>query len=172
MQLPPSKYIALRPSTRGLAACGNLALSAESTVTEQAPTQELKRFCDGTPLMLKRSLNGPNRPLSDRPLKTDNRQLFTMALDTSDVAKIAHLARLAVNDDELEHFSSELSNILSLVEQMNAIDTTGVEPMAHPLHMTQRLRPDQVSERDQREHFQRIAPQTDDGLYLVPKVIE
>lgn len=95
-----------------------------------------------------------------------------MALDTSDVAKIAHLARLAVNDGELDHFSTELSSILDLVEQMGAIDTSGVEPMAHPLHMAQRLRPDQVSEANGRDHFQQLAPLTEDGLYLVPKVIE
>ncbi|WP_462321255.1 Asp-tRNA(Asn)/Glu-tRNA(Gln) amidotransferase subunit GatC [Halochromatium sp.] len=95
-----------------------------------------------------------------------------MALDTSDVAKIAHLARLAVSDGELDHFSTELSSILNLVEQMSSLDTTGVEPMAHPLHMTQRLRPDQVTEANDRDRFQPIAPQTEDGLYLVPKVIE
>ena len=95
-----------------------------------------------------------------------------MALDTSDVAKIAHLARLAVDDGELDLFSTELSSILDLVEQMGAIDTSGVEPMAHPLHMAQRLRPDQVSEENGRDQFQQLAPQTEDGLYLVPKVIE
>jgi aspartyl-tRNA(Asn)/glutamyl-tRNA(Gln) amidotransferase subunit C len=95
-----------------------------------------------------------------------------MALDTSDVAKIAHLARLAVDDGELEHFSTELSSILNLVEQMASIDAAGVEPMAHPLHMAQRLRPDQVTEANERERFQRIAPQTEDGLYLVPRVVE
>ncbi len=95
-----------------------------------------------------------------------------MALDKGDVAKIAHLARLAVDDGALDHYASELSSILDLVEQMGSVDTTGVEPMAHPLHMAQRLRPDQVSEPNQREHFQRMAPATQDGLYLVPKVIE
>jgi aspartyl-tRNA(Asn)/glutamyl-tRNA(Gln) amidotransferase subunit C len=95
-----------------------------------------------------------------------------MALDKTDVAKIAHLARLAVDDDALGHYADELSKILDLVEQMNAVDTTGVEPMAHPLHMAQRLRPDTVTEPDQRQHFQAIAPLTEDGLYLVPKVIE
>ncbi|ESQ17497.1 MAG TPA: Asp-tRNA(Asn)/Glu-tRNA(Gln) amidotransferase subunit GatC [Chromatiaceae bacterium] len=95
-----------------------------------------------------------------------------MVLDKGDVAKIAHLARLAVGDDELEHYASELSSILDLVAQMNGIDTAGVEPMAHPLHMAQRLRADQVSEPDQRQHFQRIAPVVQDGLYLVPRVIE
>lgn len=95
-----------------------------------------------------------------------------MALDKGDVAKIAHLARLAVDDAELDHYASELSSILDLVEQMGSVDTTGVEPMAHPLHMAQRLRPDQVTEPNQREHYQQIAPATQDGLYLVPKVIE
>jgi aspartyl-tRNA(Asn)/glutamyl-tRNA(Gln) amidotransferase subunit C len=95
-----------------------------------------------------------------------------MSLDTSDVAKIAHLARLAVDDSELQHFSAELTSILDLVEQMHQVDTAGIEPMAHPLHMSQRLRPDQVTETDNRERFQAIAPSTEDGLYLVPKVVE
>ncbi len=95
-----------------------------------------------------------------------------MALDRTDVAKIAHLARLHVADADLEAYAAELSNILELVEQMSAVDTTGVEPMAHPLHMAQRLRSDAVTETDQRAAFQAVAPATDDGLYLVPKVIE
>ncbi|MCG6939870.1 MAG: Asp-tRNA(Asn)/Glu-tRNA(Gln) amidotransferase subunit GatC [Thiohalocapsa sp.] len=95
-----------------------------------------------------------------------------MALDRTDVAKIAHLARLEVAEADLDHYAAELSNILTLVEQMNAVDTGGVEPMAHPLHMAQRLRPDAVTEADRREAFQAIAPATQDGLYLVPKVIE
>lgn len=86
--------------------------------------------------------------------------------------KIAHLARLAVSEDELDSVASDLSNILDLVEQMGAVETTGVEPMAHPLHMVQRLREDEVTESDQRELFQSIAPETEEGLYLVPKVIE
>lgn len=95
-----------------------------------------------------------------------------MSLDKSDVAKIAHLARLAVDEADLDGYAAELSQILDLVEQMNAVDTSGVEPMAHPLHMAQRLRPDAVTEPDQRERCQTIAPLTEDGLYLVPKVIE
>ena len=95
-----------------------------------------------------------------------------MALDRTDVAKIAHLARLEVADAELDHYAAELSNILELVAQMTAVDTSGVEPMAHPLHMAQRLRPDAVTETDQRDAFQSVAPATEDGLYLVPKVIE
>ena len=89
-----------------------------------------------------------------------------MALDRTDVAKIAHLARLDVAAGDLDHYAVELSNIQSLVEQMSAVSTTGVEPMAHPLHMAQRLRADAVTEMDQREVFQAIAPATEDGLYL------
>jgi aspartyl-tRNA(Asn)/glutamyl-tRNA(Gln) amidotransferase subunit C len=95
-----------------------------------------------------------------------------MSLKQSDVENIAHLARLAVDSEELEGVAGDLSNILELVEQMNAVDTEGVVPMAHPLHMVQRLREDSVTEADQRDHFQSIAPETEAGLYLVPKVIE
>jgi len=95
-----------------------------------------------------------------------------MALDRTDVDKIAHLARLAIPEQTKDRLANDLSNILALMEQMGTVDTAGVEPMAHPLHMTQRLRLDQASEADQRAHFQAIAPQTENGLYLVPKVIE
>lgn len=95
-----------------------------------------------------------------------------MSLQRADVEKIAHLARLAVCDEELDSVAADLSRILGLVEQMNAVDTDGVVPMAHPLHMAQRLRADEVTESDQRERFQAIAPLTEVGLYLVPKVIE
>ncbi len=95
-----------------------------------------------------------------------------MSLDRTDVEKIANLARLAIDDREAESYARELSNILDLVEQMNTADTAGVSPMAHPLQMEQRLRGDEVTEGDQREKFQGIAPLTEDGLYLVPKVIE
>ncbi|MEJ2345207.1 MAG: Asp-tRNA(Asn)/Glu-tRNA(Gln) amidotransferase subunit GatC [Gammaproteobacteria bacterium] len=95
-----------------------------------------------------------------------------MALDSSEVEKIAHLARLAIRSEDVPEYASNLSNILALVEQMNAVDTSDVTPMAHPLDMPQRLRDDEVTEGDQREWFQSIAPQVDAGLYLVPKVIE
>ena len=95
-----------------------------------------------------------------------------MALERADVLKIAHLARLAVGDTQADELVRDLSNILDLVAQMDAADTTGVTPMAHPLDMAQRLRPDQVSEVDQRAAFQAIAPLTENGLYLVPRVIE
>jgi aspartyl-tRNA(Asn)/glutamyl-tRNA(Gln) amidotransferase subunit C len=97
------------------------------------------------------------------------------SLQRADVAKIAHLARLAVSEQELDGVANALTNILALVEQMNAVDTQGVVPMAHPLDMTQRLREDAVSEpvgQAGREAFQAIAPAHEAGLYLVPKVIE
>lgn len=95
-----------------------------------------------------------------------------MSLDREEVLKIAHLARLGVDDAEVKRYADELSNILALVDRMNAIDTASVAPMAHPLDGVQRLRSDAVSESNRREEFQKIAPAVRDGLYLVPKVIE
>lgn len=93
-------------------------------------------------------------------------------LNTTDVMKIAYLARLNISEQEVPRYVRELSNILDLVEQMNRVDTGSVEPMAHPLDVGQRLREDIVTEKDQRELFQSIAPQVEAGLYLVPQVIE
>lgn len=95
-----------------------------------------------------------------------------MKLDAKDVKKIAKLARLAINEDDIPAYATNLTNIIDLVEQMNAVNTDQVMPMAHPLDARQRLRPDQVTETDQRDHFQQIAPQVEDGLYLVPQVID
>lgn len=79
---------------------------------------------------------------------------------------------MAVPEEQLEGYVRNLSNILDLVDQLSAVDTTGVEPMAHPLDMTQRLREDVVTETNHREKYQAVAPEVEDGLYLVPKVIE
>ena len=95
-----------------------------------------------------------------------------MSLDREEVPKIAHLAMLAVDDSDIERYAAELANILALVDRMNAVDAEGVVPMAHPLDSVQRLRPDVVSEGDQRDIFQKDAPAVRDGFYLVPKVIE
>jgi aspartyl-tRNA(Asn)/glutamyl-tRNA(Gln) amidotransferase subunit C len=95
-----------------------------------------------------------------------------MALDAAEVEKIAHLARLGINPEDVPEYSRNLSDILAFVEQLNAVDTTGVEPLAHPLEATQRLRADVVSETDERENFQSVAQKTEAGLYLVPQVIE
>ena len=95
-----------------------------------------------------------------------------MSLDQSDIAKIANLARLAVDESETAQLSDALSRILDLVDTMEQVDTSGVEPMAHPLHMAQRLREDVVTEENIRDKVQTIAPAAENGLYLVPKVIE
>lgn len=95
-----------------------------------------------------------------------------MAIGAAEVAQIAHLARLAVETPQAERYARDLSDILAFVEQLSAVDTDGVSPMAHPLDMAQRLRPDEVTETDQRGRFQAIAPAVEDGLYLVPRVIE
>jgi aspartyl-tRNA(Asn)/glutamyl-tRNA(Gln) amidotransferase subunit C len=95
-----------------------------------------------------------------------------MSLQPEDILGIAHLARLQIEPDEVPEYARELSSILALVEQMNAADTRNVEPMAHPLDEIQRLRADEVTEPDQHERFQAIAPQVRDDLYLVPRVID
>jgi aspartyl-tRNA(Asn)/glutamyl-tRNA(Gln) amidotransferase subunit C len=95
-----------------------------------------------------------------------------MTLDSRQVEKIAHLARLGVHADDVPGYAHNLSAILAFVEQLNQVDTTGVEPLAHPLEATQRLRPDVVTEQDEREKFLRNAPSTEAGLYLVPRVVE
>ncbi|MES0326766.1 MAG: Asp-tRNA(Asn)/Glu-tRNA(Gln) amidotransferase subunit GatC [Gammaproteobacteria bacterium] len=95
-----------------------------------------------------------------------------MSLDADAVKKIAYLARLKIDEADVPDYVNNLSNIIDLVEQMNAVDTTGVVPMSHPMDAVQRLREDTVTETNQREAFQAIAPKTEDGLYLVPQVIE
>ncbi|AUM14037.1 Asp-tRNA(Asn)/Glu-tRNA(Gln) amidotransferase subunit GatC [Ketobacter alkanivorans] len=95
-----------------------------------------------------------------------------MALDKEDLIKIAHLARLQVADNEIEATTVRLSSILGLIEQLQAAPTDGIEPMAHPTDAVQRLREDVVTETNHRDEYQKIAPATEEGLYLVPKVIE
>lgn len=95
-----------------------------------------------------------------------------MTLSKKDVVHIAHLARLGMNEEEAGDYVAKLSRILDLVDQLRQVDTRGVEPMAHPLDMVQRLRPDAVTEADGRDLYQCNAPRAEDGLYLVPRVIE
>src|SRR5574340_84998 len=99
-------------------------------------------------------------------------KVFTMSLTHADVRKVALLARLAMSDTEIETARSQLSGIFSLIEEMQAVDTSGIAPMSHAQDVSQRLREDVVTETSQRELFQSIAPQVEAGLYLVPKVIE
>lgn len=95
-----------------------------------------------------------------------------MSLGKNDIEKIAHLARLGIDDADIPDYARNLSDILDLVEQMSAVDTRGVTPMAHPLDAQQRLRADEVTEVNQREQLQANAPQMEAGLFLVPQVIE
>lgn len=104
-----------------------------------------------------------------------------MALSTEDIKKIAHLARIEVSDSEAAATLTKLTGILGLIEQMQAVDTTGIVPMSHSQDLAQRLREDVVTKTNQREEFQKIAPvlgngsterAVNNGLYLVPKVIE
>jgi aspartyl-tRNA(Asn)/glutamyl-tRNA(Gln) amidotransferase subunit C len=95
-----------------------------------------------------------------------------MSLQPDQVRTVARLARLALREDDLPLYVRNLSDILDMVAKLNAVNTAGVEPLAHPLDVVQRLRPDAVTETDQRERFQAHAPQVENGLYIVPKVIE
>ena len=95
-----------------------------------------------------------------------------MSLDNKKVKEIAHLARLNMEDSDIEKATAELNNILSLMDKLGEIDTGDAEPMAHPFKMSQRLREDKVSEDDLSEEFQVIAPKTGQGHFLVPTVIE
>ncbi|MED5441788.1 MAG: Asp-tRNA(Asn)/Glu-tRNA(Gln) amidotransferase subunit GatC [Pseudomonadota bacterium] len=95
-----------------------------------------------------------------------------MALDQDQVRKIASLARLQIDDGQIAEYQTNLTNILDLVDQLSAADTDGVDPIAHPLDAVQRLRADVVTEENQRENFQKIAPATEHGHYLVPRVVE
>jgi aspartyl-tRNA(Asn)/glutamyl-tRNA(Gln) amidotransferase subunit C len=95
-----------------------------------------------------------------------------MSLTPDDVKKIAHLARLNLSGDDITTYTPQLSAILDFIEQLNSANTSDIEPLAHPLDISQRLRLDTITEKDLREKFQRIAPQVEAGLYLVPKVIE
>ena len=95
-----------------------------------------------------------------------------MAIDADEIARIAHLARLEIGDEAVARTTGELANILAFVGRMDSVDTSDVTPMAHPLDANQRLREDRVTEPDRRDAFQAVAPAVEDGLYLVPKVLD
>lgn len=95
-----------------------------------------------------------------------------MSLSLNDVKRVANLARIEVTEDEARTALLQLSGIFSLIEQMQAVDTSTIKPMSHAQDLVQRLRGDAVTEIDRRELFQSVAPQVEAGLYLVPKVIE
>ena len=95
-----------------------------------------------------------------------------MSISKAEIEKIASLSRLKVSEAEAAQLTERIGNILAMVDTMQAVDTSGIEPMANPMDASQRLRVDKVTETNQRERFQQIAPATEDGLYLVPRVIE
>ncbi len=95
-----------------------------------------------------------------------------MHIDREQVRRIAHLARIGLADDEAERYIGDLEAILSMVDRMQSVDTSGIEPLAHPIAVRQRLRPDVVTEPDRRDAFQADAPATAEGFYLVPRVVE
>ena len=95
-----------------------------------------------------------------------------MAFDKTEVEKIAQLARLHISDSEIDEVTGRITDILDLIDQMQSVDTDAVVPLAHPLDLTQRLREDDVTEFDRRDELQLLAPEVEEGLYLVPKVIE
>jgi len=95
-----------------------------------------------------------------------------MTLSLNDIKRVAKLARIEISETDAEQNLVRLSGIFDLIEQMRAVDTQGIQPMSHSQDMVQRLREDIVTESDQRTLFQSVAPQIEDGYYLVPKVIE
>ena len=95
-----------------------------------------------------------------------------MSLDLDQIRRIARLARIAVSDADALATAEQLNGVLGLIEEMQAVDTSGIEPMSHAIDLQQRLREDAVTESDQRADFQAVAPAVENGLYLVPKVIE
>ena len=114
----------------------------------------------------------PYNALHFKTLCTAIKSLVPMSLTFEQVQRIAHLARIEVSDAEALSTQGLLNGIFQLIEQMQAVDTSGIEPMAHAQDLSQRLREDRVSETDRRAAYQAIAPETEAGLYLVPKVIE
>lgn len=95
-----------------------------------------------------------------------------MSIGPDDINQIAHLARLKIDEQDIPKLSDDLGNILSLVDQLQAVNTDNISPMAHPMDAVQILRKDVVTETNNRDKYQKVAPNTEDGLYLVPQVIE
>ncbi|MGJ8524922.1 Glutamyl-tRNA(Gln) amidotransferase subunit C [Halomonadaceae bacterium LMG 33818] len=95
-----------------------------------------------------------------------------MAIEHADVQRAAHLARIGLDDADAEQYVDDLSRILNMVDRLQEVDTSQTAPLSHPLDATQPLRPDEVTESDERERYQRVAPQVSEGLYLVPRVVE
>jgi aspartyl-tRNA(Asn)/glutamyl-tRNA(Gln) amidotransferase subunit C len=95
-----------------------------------------------------------------------------MSLSDDQIRRLARLARIAMADGDAPAVRDSLNRVLALIDEMRAVDTRGIEPMSHALDLVQRLRPDEVTESDRRESYQSVAPALEDGLYLVPKVLD
>jgi aspartyl-tRNA(Asn)/glutamyl-tRNA(Gln) amidotransferase subunit C len=95
-----------------------------------------------------------------------------MALNNADILKIAKLARLQVDDQQADDYANSITSILDLIDEMQAVNTDGIEPLSNPLDAHQRLRADEVTAINKRDEFMAIAPASEAGLFLVPKVIE
>lgn len=106
------------------------------------------------------------------PTERLNPVLNAMAIEQDEIEKVAELARIGINDEQIGEVTQRIAEILNMVDQLQAVDTHNIEPMANPHDACQRLRADEVTEVNQREAFQAIAPAVENGLYLVPKVIE
>jgi aspartyl-tRNA(Asn)/glutamyl-tRNA(Gln) amidotransferase subunit C len=109
---------------------------------------------------------------SDSRFPIPDSRFPTMSIDNPTVRRIAHLARLAVDDAQLPHLAMELGRVLELADQLAAADITNIEPMAHPHEQTLVWREDNVTETDRADEMLALAPEVRGGLYLVPKVIE
>ena len=101
-----------------------------------------------------------------------NKQGLFMSIGPDEIKAISHLARLKIDDDKVEKISADIQNILKFVDQLQLADTSGIEPMAHPMDATQILRADEITETNNRDKLMSVAPATEDGLFLVPQVIE
>lgn len=95
-----------------------------------------------------------------------------MSLTPKEIAHLANLAKLKTSNEQAKFYATQLSQIMELIEQMNTIDTSGVQPMSHPQDAALRLRADEATATNDREAYQAVAPATENGLYLVPKVID
>ena len=95
-----------------------------------------------------------------------------MSIKKTDIAYISLLSKLKIEDIEIDNFTRQISDILEMIQQLEKVDTDGIEPMAHPLNMKQRLRMDEVTEENQRDLYQENAVEVEQGFYKVPKVID
>ena len=95
-----------------------------------------------------------------------------MSIDSKEIEKVAVLSRLKFDQEQLSEVTERLTSVLDFIDQLHQADTQGIQPMAHPMDAVQRLRADKVTETNQRDKYQKVAPSTENGLYLVPKVIE